>query len=213
MPCDASTRRIAPSHAASERETSYEKSTWPGVSIMLSAYARLWPEASSTCHGMRTAWLLIVIPRSRSMSMRSRYCARMSRSATTPVSCSIRSASVDLPWSIWAMMQKFRICAGAVKVLSAKLLMGISWWTGEYALPGYRARAVATQSRALAVPYARKYGSAVEDVSALRGEPCLQRGTEVHPPTAAVRRRDAQHPAGHQVRYRRHHRHAERRGP
>jgi len=27
-------------------------------------------------------------------------------------------------------MQKFRICAGAVKVLSAKLLMGISWWTG-----------------------------------------------------------------------------------
>ena len=29
---------------------------------------------------MRTAWLLIVMPRSRSMSMRSRYCARMSRS-------------------------------------------------------------------------------------------------------------------------------------
>jgi hypothetical protein len=25
------------------------------------------------------------------------------------------------------MMQKFLICAGAVKVLSAKLLMGISW--------------------------------------------------------------------------------------
>jgi len=43
------------------------------------------------------------------------------------VSCSIRSASVDLPWSMWAMMQKFRICAGAVKVWSAKLLMGISW--------------------------------------------------------------------------------------
>lgn len=31
---------------------------------------------------------------------------------------------------MWAMMQKFRICAGAVKVWSAKLLMGISWWTG-----------------------------------------------------------------------------------
>jgi hypothetical protein len=28
---------------------------------------------------------------------------------------------------MWAMMQKFRICAGAVNVLSAKLLMGISW--------------------------------------------------------------------------------------
>ena len=43
----------------------------------------------------------------------------MSRASTTPVSCSMRSASVDLPWSMWAMMQKFRICAGGVKVLSA----------------------------------------------------------------------------------------------
>jgi len=35
---------------------------------------------------------------------------------------------------MWAMMQKFRICAGAVKVWSAKLLMGISWSTcGEAA--------------------------------------------------------------------------------
>ena len=38
MPCDASTTRIAPSHAASERETSYVKSTWPGVSMRLSSY-------------------------------------------------------------------------------------------------------------------------------------------------------------------------------
>jgi len=51
----------------------------------------------SICHGIRTAWLLIVIPRSRSMSMRSRYWARMSRSDTTPVIWSMRSASVDLP--------------------------------------------------------------------------------------------------------------------
>jgi len=28
---------------------------------------------------------------------------------------------------MWAMMQKFRICAGAVNVWSAKLVMGISW--------------------------------------------------------------------------------------
>jgi hypothetical protein len=34
---------------------------------------------------------------------------------------------------MWAMMQKFRICAGAVKVWSAKLLMGISWSTGSQA--------------------------------------------------------------------------------
>jgi hypothetical protein len=36
------------------------------------------------------------------------------------------TTQVDLPWSV-AVMQKFRICAGAVKVSSAKLLMGISW--------------------------------------------------------------------------------------
>jgi len=30
------------------------------------------------------------------------------------VSWSIRSASVDLPWSMWAMMQKFRIRSGGV---------------------------------------------------------------------------------------------------
>lgn len=34
---------------------------------------------------------------------------------------------------MWAMMQKFRICAGAVKVRSAKLLMGISWSGGTRA--------------------------------------------------------------------------------
>src|SRR3954462_4723027 len=69
---------------------------------------------SRTRHGIRTAWLLIVMPRSRSMSMRSRYCARICRASTTSVSCNIRSARVDLPWSIWAMMQKLRMLAGAV---------------------------------------------------------------------------------------------------
>ena len=70
--------------------------------------------SSGTVHGIRTAWLLIVMPRSRSMSIRSRYCARAARASTTPVSCSIRSASVDLPWSMWAMMQKLRMIAGSV---------------------------------------------------------------------------------------------------
>ena len=41
--------------------------------------------------------------------------AHAARSSTTPVSCSIRSASVDLPWSMWAMMQKFRMIAGSVR--------------------------------------------------------------------------------------------------
>src|SRR4051795_2684421 len=64
--------------------------------------------------GSRTFCALIVIPRSRSMSMRTRYWARMLRPSTMPVTSSIRSASVDLPWSMWAMMQKFRMRAGSV---------------------------------------------------------------------------------------------------
>ncbi|MDT5245919.1 MAG: hypothetical protein QOD36_3295 [Mycobacterium sp.] len=39
------------------------------------------------------------------------------------------------------MMQKFRICAGAVKVWSAKLLMGISWSDGLVHYQGIEARA------------------------------------------------------------------------
>src|SRR4051794_3341608 len=54
------------------------------------------------------------MPRSRSMSILSRYCARMLRPSTIPVNSSIRSASVDLPWSMCAMMQKFRMRAGSV---------------------------------------------------------------------------------------------------
>ena len=86
------------------------------------------PAASHpTFHGSPDVLGLIVMPRSRSDVHPVQVLARIERSSTTPVSCSIRSASVDLPWSIWAMMQKFRICSGAVNVLSAKLLMGISW--------------------------------------------------------------------------------------
>ena len=54
------------------------------------------------------------MPRSRSMSIRSRYWARIWRGSTTPVICSIRSASVDLPWSMCAMMQKLRMRPGSV---------------------------------------------------------------------------------------------------
>jgi hypothetical protein len=48
--------------------------------------------------------------------------ARIDRSSTTPVNCNIRSAGVDLPGSMWSMMQVFRVCAGVVKVRPAKLL-------------------------------------------------------------------------------------------
>jgi hypothetical protein len=56
----------------------------------------------------RTDWSLIVMPRSRSMSIESRYWARMSRASTAPVISRMRSLSVDLPWSMWAMTLKLR---------------------------------------------------------------------------------------------------------
>ena len=53
----------------------------------------------------RTDWSLIVMPRSRSMSIESRYCSRMSRGSTAPHRSRMRSDSVVLPWSMWAMMR------------------------------------------------------------------------------------------------------------
>jgi hypothetical protein len=58
---------------------------------------------------MRTALALIVTPFSRSRSMESRSCSRISRSVTVWVICIRRSASVLLPWSMWAMIEKLRI--------------------------------------------------------------------------------------------------------
>src|ERR1035441_1313350 len=51
----------------------------------------------------------MVIPRSRSRSMLSRNWSFCSRWGRAPVYSISRSARVDLPWSIWAMMEKLRI--------------------------------------------------------------------------------------------------------
>src|ERR1044072_2668208 len=53
----------------------------------------------------------MVIPRSRSISILSSTWALpvISRSVRPPVAWISRSASVDLPWSICAMIEKFRI--------------------------------------------------------------------------------------------------------
>src|SRR6476620_3690081 len=51
----------------------------------------------------------MVMPRSRSMSIESRNCARMSRALTAPVTSRIRSLSVVFPWSMWAMTLKLRM--------------------------------------------------------------------------------------------------------
>ena len=54
------------------------------------------------------------MPRSRSRSIESRYWARMSRGSTAPQISSMRSASVDLPWSMWAMIERLRRRARSV---------------------------------------------------------------------------------------------------
>jgi len=51
----------------------------------------------------------MVMPRSRSRSMLSSSWLSISRAETALHFSSSRSASVDLPWSIWAMMLKFRM--------------------------------------------------------------------------------------------------------
>src|SRR5262245_61756350 len=51
------------------------------------------------------------MPRSRSRSMSSRNCDDISRFDTVPVRSSRRSASVDFPWSMCAMIEKLRMRA------------------------------------------------------------------------------------------------------
>src|SRR5437867_2524658 len=59
----------------------------------------------------------MVMPRSRSRSMESSTCASISRACSAPVSSRKRSASVDFPWSIWAMMAKFLTRWGSINRL------------------------------------------------------------------------------------------------
>ena len=53
------------------------------------------------------AWLLIVMPLSFSRSISSSICPSVT--FIVLVCSNRRSAKVDLPWSIWAMMQKFLV--------------------------------------------------------------------------------------------------------
>ena len=59
----------------------------------------------------------MVIPRSRSISIESSTCSFISRAVRPPHSCISRSAKVDLPWSIWAMIEKLRIWERGVGAL------------------------------------------------------------------------------------------------
>src|SRR3954470_23365578 len=55
----------------------------------------------------------MMIPRSRSRSILSRNCSLRSRSESAPVASRIRSASVDFPWSMCAMIEKLRMKRGS----------------------------------------------------------------------------------------------------
>src|SRR5215471_11140326 len=104
------------------------------------------------------------------------------------------------------MMQKFRICAGGVKVLSAKLLMGISWRGGSRVCPAYLRRASGTQLARLCCEYGVVPEIPVEDVSALRGEPGFRSGPAAGPAVAELADGTARAPAGredHRERHRR----------
>src|SRR5690349_17055724 len=60
----------------------------------------------------------IVMPRSRSIGLLSSTCSVISRSSSPPHSWMKRSASVDFPWSMWAMIEKLRMwdcCMGALR--------------------------------------------------------------------------------------------------
>src|SRR5712691_11964808 len=54
------------------------------------------------------------MPRSRSSSMLSSTCSRISRASSPPQAWISRSARVDLPWSICAMIAKLRIWLSGV---------------------------------------------------------------------------------------------------
>ena len=57
---------------------------------------------------------MMMMPRSCSSSMESRICSARWRWSMALHSSSRRSARVDLPWSIWAMMEKLRILESSV---------------------------------------------------------------------------------------------------
>ncbi len=118
-PWPASTRSMAPSHALMDFDTSYVKSTCPGVSIRFSRYSL----PSFALYFIPTADAFIVIPCSLSRSMLSSSWFLNSLAVIEPVNCNILSARVDLPWSICAIMQKFRMCLVFMYVLRQQGLL------------------------------------------------------------------------------------------
>src|SRR3954465_10990588 len=63
------------------------------------------------------------MPRSRSRSIESSSCGRWFRGSTVPVTSRIRSASVDFPWSMWAMIEKLRMCWSGRAIPDSRLVV------------------------------------------------------------------------------------------
>src|SRR4051812_43299143 len=69
---------------------------------------RPYVRPSRATYSRRTARALIVIPFSRSRSIESRTWLVIWRASIVCVSSSRRAGSVELPWSMWAMIEKLR---------------------------------------------------------------------------------------------------------
>src|SRR5579863_4626724 len=124
-----------------------------------SSYAR----PSAALNFRRTVCALIVIPRSRSMSILSRNCARISRSERAPVISRMRSASVDLPWSMCAMIEKLRMKERAVGILNR-------------GPPGPSASCLRCASARCMLDGRFASSGAIASVRALRGQLSVERG-------------------------------------
>src|SRR3954451_11779129 len=69
------------------------------------------------------------MPRSRSRSIESSTWARIDRGSTVFVISRMRSGSVDFPWSMWAMIEKLRMCGWSA--MDARLRIGAGAWRGS----------------------------------------------------------------------------------
>src|ERR1700679_1498064 len=85
------------------------------------------------------------MPRSRSRSIWSINWARISRGGMAPVNSKSRSASVLLPWSIWAMMQKLRIWSSDKAAVLLKKGLGLKG--GQYKTDGGQKEGMKTEAR------------------------------------------------------------------
>src|SRR5690606_12657409 len=135
----------------------------------------------------------MVIPRSRSRSMLSRTWASISRAWRAPVVSRKRSASVDLPWSMCAMIEKLRtlLCINAVPEGYPVIIPHSAHAAGAPGSRLFRYRPGASQ---LMWNWLRRWGRSdgIPEYSALRetpnrGLPAALREQEADPAFAARR--------------------------